>query len=78
MKKALYLFSLILIFSCSEESLKNEEKLVVAPSLVEGSWLLEFHLSETNIAPVNFTLTKKNDEYQVEFSNAEEKIVAKK
>lgn len=76
MKKTVYILILIIIVSCSGDSNEHvNEKSNIA--LVEGNWLLEFQLSENNIAPVNFNIIKNDSNYQVEFSNAEEKIVAK-
>ncbi len=77
MKKILYIFFILVIVSCSNDS-NNQTQNTVASSLVEGSWLLEFKLSEKNIAPVNFNLIKVDSNYQVEFSNADEKILAKR
>jgi thiol-disulfide isomerase/thioredoxin len=42
--------------------------------LVEGTWHLDFMLSTTNKLPVEFILNKKDSTYEIEFSNAEEKI----
>lgn len=77
MKKLIYLLSLILIISCSSDSSHLEQKTDESFILVEGSWLLEFKLSENNIAPVNFSLLKADSTYQIEFLNASEKILVK-
>ncbi len=77
MKKFFYPLLFLVIVSCSNDSSIDEEKIDIQSVLVEGNWLLEFQLSENNIAPVNFNLSKNDTTYQVEFSNAEEKIVAK-
>ena len=74
MKKLLFFLSLVILISCSDNSTKQEQ--VNSGILVEGSWLLQFKITETNNIPVNFNLTKVNDHYQVEFLNAEEKIIA--
>lgn len=78
MKKNLYLLLISIIVSCASDPSNKEQVSEKVTDLVEGSWLLEFQLSEKNIIPVNFNLTKKDSLYQVEFSNGEEKIVAKK
>ena len=55
----------------SQDMVKNNEL------LVEGTWHLDFMLSTTNLLPVEFTLNKTDSSYEVEFSNAEEKIKTK-
>ena len=70
MKKIAYLISLIILASCSGDSTEQEAESLNAV-LVEGNWLLKFQLSETNVAPVNFNLIKKDSSYHVEFSNSE-------
>jgi len=77
MKRFFYLLSLIIIASCTSDSSNHEQNDETNVILVEGDWLLEFQLSEINIAPVNFNLVKKDSLYEVEFSNANEKILAK-
>ena len=76
MKKILYIFLAIIIASCSGDSFEQEQE-TSSVLLVEGSWLLEFQLSENNVVPVNFNLIKIDSSYHVEFSNAAEKILAK-
>ncbi len=73
MKNLVFAFVLITIASCSETPVK-EEKAKSIPALVEGDWLLEFQLTETNSAPVNIVITKKDSAYEVVFINAAEKI----
>ena len=76
MKKLAYLILLIIVASCSGGSFEQEKE-TSKIILIEGNWLLEFQLSEQNIAPVNFNLVKKDSNYVVEFSNADEKILTK-
>jgi len=75
MKKTTYLILLIIIASCSGDSFEQEQE-NENHVLVEGNWLLNFELTENNIAPVNFNLIKNDSSYHVEFSNSEEKILA--
>jgi len=77
MKKIVYLFSILIFASCSNNTTINEFESNVTSSLLEGNWLLEFQLSEKNVAPVNFTLTLEDSIYQIKFSNANEKILSK-
>jgi thiol-disulfide isomerase/thioredoxin len=77
MKKIFYLLLLSILISCSDDSVNDKQETKNKVILVEGSWRLEFALSEHNIAPVNFSLVKKDTSYFVEFSNADEKIIAK-
>ncbi|MGE0562013.1 MAG: peroxiredoxin family protein [Flavobacteriales bacterium] len=42
--------------------------------LVEGTWHLDLMLTTTNLLPVEFILNKTDSSYEIEFSNAEEKI----
>ncbi len=74
MKNFIYFLVLILITSCSDNAQKEQNK-TENTLLVEGNWILNFKLSNTNNIPVNFNLSKKDTIYQVEFSNAEEKIL---
>ena len=74
MKKLVYFFLLIIVVACSGD---NSQSTTEKSLLVEGDWLLKFQLSETNIAPINFILTKSDSRYEVTFSNADEKITAK-
>ena len=76
MKKTAYLIILLIIASCSGDSFEQEKENSNIV-LTEGNWLLNFQLSENNIAPVNFNLIKEGSSYQVEFSNSEEKILTK-
>ena len=76
MKNLLFAFVLISAISCSEAP-KEEIKAKPIPALVEGDWLLEFQLTETNSAPVNVIITKNDTSYDVVFSNAAEKITSK-
>ena len=76
MKRLAYLILIIITASCSGDS-SEQVKETSKIRLVEGSWLLEFQLTEQNIAPVNFNLIKKDTSYLVEFSNADEKILTK-
>ena len=77
MKNLLFIFIvLITLASCSESSVKEKET-KSSPALVEGDWLLEFQLSETNSAPVNVIINKNDSSYDIFFSNAAEKIKAK-
>ena len=73
MKSLLLSFFLIALISCSE---KQEESATI-PLLVQGDWLLEFKLNETNSAPINVIISKSDTSYSVVFSNASEKIQAK-
>ncbi|OIP00254.1 MAG: hypothetical protein AUJ97_07985 [Bacteroidetes bacterium CG2_30_32_10] len=75
MKKILSLLLLSILISCSGD-LPNQE-INKNKNLVEGSWHMNFQLSETNFVPINFALTKIDTLYRVEFSNADEKILAK-
>ena len=77
MKKILYLLPILFLFSCGEDAQVEDVEKKVEAALVEGSWLMEFHLSETNTIPVNFNVSKTDSSYQIEFTNAEEKILAK-
>ena len=43
---------------------------------MDGKWLLNFNLSDNNIAPCFFNLNKLGENYTVEFINGEEKIAA--
>jgi len=72
--RLIYILFLIAIVSCSGDT-SHEDKNVL---LVEGDWLLEFQLSEKNTVPINFILSKNDSLYEVTFSNADEKITAKK
>jgi thiol-disulfide isomerase/thioredoxin len=74
MKNFIYFLVLILITACSDNAQKEQDK-TKNTLLVEGNWILNFQLSSTNTIPVNFNLSKKDTIYQVEFSNAEEKIL---
>ena len=74
MKNFIYFLALILITSCSDSAHKKQNNDDNA-LLVEGNWVLNFKLSNTNSIPVNFNLSKKDTVYHVEFSNAEEKIL---
>ena len=74
MNRLIYILFLITIVSCSGDT-SHEDKNVL---LVEGDWLLEFQLSEKNTVPINFILSKNDSLYEVTFSNADEKITAKK
>jgi thiol-disulfide isomerase/thioredoxin len=76
MKNLLFAFVLITLASCTESSVKEEET-KTSPALVEGDWLLEFQLSETNSAPVSVIINKNDSSYDVIFSNAAEKVTAK-
>jgi thiol-disulfide isomerase/thioredoxin len=76
MKKIVSLILIIIIASCSGDSFEQENE-TSNIALVEGNWLLNFQLSENNIAPVNFNVIKKDSSYHIEFSNAEEKILNK-
>lgn len=77
MKNFIYLFLFLTIVACSSEP--NQESLSKdsVPELVEGSWTLNFHLNNQNIAPTKFNLSKVGEKYQVEFVNGEEKIAIK-
>jgi len=75
MKNLLSLLIVIALASCSENHGKQEESSPLL-ALVEGDWLLEFHITETNNAPVNLIITKKDTTYEVVFINASEKIKA--
>ena len=77
MKNLLYFLILTTILACSGNTDNHEEKNDIKVALVEGEWLLEFQISENNIAPVNFTLSKNDTLYEVEFTNGDEKILAK-
>jgi thiol-disulfide isomerase/thioredoxin len=76
MKNLLLAIVIITLASCSESTV-NQDNSDSKPALVEGDWLLEFQLSETSFAPVNLTITKNDSSYDVTFSNASEKIIAK-
>lgn len=66
---------LLILFSCnSNESIKND---VNNELLVEGNWHLEFELTPNNFLPVDFTLNKIDSAYEIEFTNAEERIPVK-
>ena len=67
--------SIGILTSCSNNSSKNQNS--TPTLLVEGVWHLDFFLSPTNLLPVEFTLYKTDTVYEIEFSNAEEKIVVK-
>ncbi|OFY94048.1 MAG: hypothetical protein A3K10_15830 [Bacteroidetes bacterium RIFCSPLOWO2_12_FULL_31_6] len=77
MKKILYLLLLSVLISCSGDLTNQELNKSKNIDLVEGSWRMNFQLSATNYVPINFTLTKIDTLYRVEFSNADEKILAK-
>ena len=77
MKNLLYFFALLIFVSCGNDTTLEDQVENSTPILVEGSWLLGFQLSDNNFAPVNFNLVKVDTGYQIEFSNAEEKIMAK-
>ena len=75
MKNLLIVIALFSLAACSEPT-KTEETSPVIPALVEGDWLLEFQLTESNTAPVNVIINKNDSSYDVVFSNASEKIKA--
>jgi len=75
MKKIIYFLFIFIIVSCSGNSSKEDKNVDTSPSLVEGNWLLKFKISNDNIIPINFNLTKNDSAYQIEFSNSEERIV---
>ena len=77
MKNLIYFFIVVLLFSCSSDQEQNELGKSTSLDLVEGNWLLNFKLNNTDFAPVSFNLTKVAGKYQAEFINAEEKIVTK-
>lgn len=77
MKKILYLIIVFFIASCSENpDIKEKETDLIA--LNEGDWHLDFHLSETNNAPVGILISKNDTCYEIVFTNADEKIKATK
>lgn len=76
MKKILYFLFLSVLISCSGDLTNREINKSKNIDLVEGSWHVNFQLSATNYVPINFTLTKRDTLYRVEFSNADEKILA--
>ena len=73
MKNLLYIISIFIVFSCSEDS-PLETKKVPTDILTKGQWRLTFNLKEGIDAPINFSLVKSDSLYQVIFSNASEKI----
>jgi thiol-disulfide isomerase/thioredoxin len=75
MKNLLFSLVLFTLASCSE-TLDEQDKSAPIPTLVQGDWLLEFQLNETNTAPVNIIISKNEDTYEVIFSNVTEKIKA--
>jgi thiol-disulfide isomerase/thioredoxin len=75
MKKILLLFPIIILLACSGPANEDVQLKNAAPDLVEGSWRLEFKLAEDIIAPVNLNVIKGDSTYQIEFINAEEKLI---
>lgn len=73
--KYVFVASLSLLFACSNNSTPNKNQDQVL--LVEGIWHLDFILSPNNYLPVEFSLNKKDSVYEMEFTNAEEKILVK-
>jgi thiol-disulfide isomerase/thioredoxin len=79
MKNLLFSIVLFTLASCAETTEKQEKQEKSKPilTLVEGDWLFEFQLNETNTAPINVIISKNDTAYDVIFSNASEKIKAK-
>ncbi len=75
MKLFTYLaFIITLILGACSSNINNEFEQNTDQLLVEGPWHLEFRLPGNNILPVDFSLTKVDASYQIEFLNASEKI----
>ena len=68
MKNLLSLLIIIALGACSEPNKKQENQNSLL-ALVEGDWLLEFHITETKNTPVNLIITKKDTSYEVVFIN---------
>lgn len=77
MKNFIYLLLVLIVIACSSQTNDEQLKSNSTPDLVEGSWTLNFKLSNQNIAPTKFNLTKVGEKYQAEFINGQEKIVVK-
>jgi len=77
MKNFIYLFLFVFVIGCSSEPSQNSFKNESNPELVEGSWTLHFNLSNQNVAPTKFNLSKVGDKYHIEFVNGAEKIAIK-
>jgi len=69
MKKIIYLITLSVLFACSEAPKKQEKNEAI---LTEGKWQFNLSLSSEEKLPVDAVLSKKEDQYQLEFINAEE------
>lgn len=77
MKKLLYsLFIAFAFTSCSNEESKSIDT-TREVEITEGRWVLNFQLANSNNAPTIFILKKVEENYQVEFLNAEEHIMIK-
>jgi thiol-disulfide isomerase/thioredoxin len=72
----LFASSLLLLIACNS-SHDNNNHANVNELLVEGNWHLELELSSSNILPVDFTLNKVDSAYEIEFTNAEERILVR-
>ena len=77
MKYPSILFSsfLLILFSCNSN--ENTKENTNNELLVEGNWHLDLELSSNNILPVDFTLNKIDSIYEIEFTNAEERILVR-
>lgn len=56
-------------FICCKEQAPATQTL-----LIEGNWQLELHISDKNSLPVDFTLSKIDSSFQINFTNAKETI----
>jgi thiol-disulfide isomerase/thioredoxin len=75
-KKILYYIIAPLLFACSGNVQEKQPDYSNLDFLVEGNWHLSLDLSVENKLPVDFVLEKKDSAYQVEFINADERILA--
>jgi thiol-disulfide isomerase/thioredoxin len=77
MKNIICLFTIITLLSCTSGTENKTSNTSQDDLLVEGSWLLNFNLSENNTIPITFNFSKTDSSYQIEFLNADEKIVTR-
>lgn len=68
MKKIFPLFFIFILLACGGEK-KAEKKETI---LVEGSWLLEFSISNNEVVPVDLTINKSDSSFIFTFNNDEE------
>lgn len=76
MKKICYILFLGLFFACSADQ-NNDETITNINPLKVGEWHLTLALSGENKLPVDFSISKNDTNYWIEFTNASEKILIK-